>query len=118
MHILQKTASAQTLTFIARELYAGDVDVVITDKAERTSNTVSGTTTLDRFFCQLSAVFTLQEDRSFIAKVYKTGGQTEANLLYRGLIFCTNQDVSEYSLNDGVYTVHTTDNEYVIHGDS
>jgi hypothetical protein len=30
------------------------------------------------------------------------------------MIFCTDQTISTYSINDGVYTKHETTNEYVV----
>jgi hypothetical protein len=34
--------------------------------------------------------------------------------VYRGRIFCTNQTVSEYSINNGEYVQHTSDDDFVI----
>ncbi len=59
----------------------------------------------------LSGSFSLVENRAYSFEV-KDGSE----IIYRGLIFCTDQtDVEKFFVQDGDYTSETSyDNEYVI----
>ena len=116
MIVLQETVSSQTIKFIPRELFAGSVDVVLRDKQLNTTTTYNMTTTVDRYYIESSGVFTLKEDRGYFMQVFKTGGQTLANLLFRSEVFVTNQVLANYSINAGDFTERETTNDYVVYG--
>ena len=111
MIILTTTAVAQQLKFIPREYSASSI--VITDQDTNTPVTYTGVTfTTDRYYLQGNVTFSpvLVEGRFYTLKVLNGG----ASIVYRDMIFCTDQAISTYSINDGVYTKHETTNEYVV----
>jgi|TARA_R110001606_G_scaffold23899_1_gene79812 hypothetical protein len=110
MIILTTTAVAQQLKFIPREYSASSI--VITDQDTNTPVTYTGVTfTTDRYYLQGNVTFSpvLVEGRFYTLKVFNG-----TSVVYRDMIFCTDQAISTYSINDGVYTKHETTNEYVV----
>ena len=83
--------------------------MVITDEGKNTSVTIAITPIIDRYYLSVSEVLTLVDGRSYTVIVLN--GLEE---VYRYKGFCTNQVVSDYSISDGTYVEHATDNEYVI----
>ena len=107
MIILLQSASSQTFKFIPRTLAA--TSMVITDEGTNTDATITITPSVDRYYLSVSAVLSLIEGRSYTISVLN--GLDE---VYRDKLFCTNQTISEYSINNGEYVQNTTDDSYVI----
>ena len=110
MIILTTSVNAQELKFIPREYVA--ISIVITDQDTNTPVTYTGLTFVtDRYYLKGNVTFSpkLIEGRFYTLKVLN--GTT---VVYRDMIFCTDQTISTYSINDGVYTKHETTNEYVV----
>ena len=110
MIILTTSVNAQELKFIPREYVASSI--VITDQDTNTPVTYAGLTFVtDRYYLKGDVIFSpkLIEGRFYTLKVLN--GTT---VVYRDMIFCTDQTISTYSINDGVYTKHETTNEYVV----
>ena len=107
MIILLQSASSQTFKFIPRTLEA--TSMVITDEVTNTDATITITPIVDRYYLSVSTVLSLIEGRSYTLSVLN--GLDE---VYRDKIFCTNQTISEYSINNGEYVQNTTDDSYVI----
>jgi hypothetical protein len=60
-----------------------------------------------------------QEDLSFEflidGRTYNLTCFDGANVVYRDKIMCTNQSISTYTINQGVYVSHATSNEFIIY---
>jgi DNA gyrase/topoisomerase IV subunit B len=111
MIILTTSVNAQELKFIPREYVASSI--VITDQDTNTPVTYTGLTFVtDRYYLKGDVIFSpkLIEGRFYTLKVLNNG----TTVVYRDMIFCTDQTISTYSINDGVYTKHETTNEYVV----
>ncbi len=107
MIILQSSVSAQTFTFIPRTLAA--TSMVVEDELENTSVTTSITPTVSTYYLSVTETLTLVEGRFYTLKVLNG-----SDVVYKDKIFCTNQTVADYSINNGEYTENTTSSEYVI----
>jgi len=107
MIILQESASAQTFKFIPRELEA--TSMVIRDEAENTETTISIIPTVSTYYLEVTEILTLIENRTYTLKVLNG-----TDVVYKDKIFCTNQTISDYSINDGEYVENSTNNEFVI----
>ena len=107
MIILLESVLSQTFKFIPRSLEADSM--VIEDDAENTSVTIDITPTIDRYYLSVSEVLTLVEGRFYTIKVLNG-----LDVVYKDKIFCTNQTVSSYSINDNEYVQHSTNNDFVI----
>ena len=115
MKHLTTSASAQTLKIIPRS-YASTVSMILRDDSTNTSTTYSSiSTSTDKNYLVISQALNpvLVEGR-FYDMTVKEG----SSVIYKDKIFCTNQTISNYSVNSGEYTVPTGndqyDNDYII----
>ena len=115
MRILLDSSNDQTLTFVPRS-YPTTVDYTLVE--EGTGRTVdkadvSTLTALGRL--TITDKFLLQEDKFYSIDVRDSATD---ELIFRDKVFVTNQDVREYSINNGRFTeTETKDNSYIIYGE-
>lgn len=85
---------------------------------EGTKRTVTGTNiaTIDvSGFLTISQKFQLTRDKFYSIDIFDNSDNT---LIFRDKIFCTNQDVKDYSINEGEYVQdESKDNDYIIYGE-
>ena len=112
MIILQESGSSQNIDFIPRSFTSGrSYTVSIVDE---TSNKVIHTATTtgitsNLYFNRYSATFATKQD-IFYNLTIKDG----TTVIFKDKIFCTNQtDLPNYSVNNGVYTANSDDNEFI-----
>ena len=109
MIVLQEIGTAQTFSFIPRtETYNG---IFLRDDQNNTEVEI----TIDSFvvgdyFHTITATFDLKQGR-FYDLVLKDGTE----IVYKDKVFCTNQPVVTYSVNDGQYTSHTSNNDFIVY---
>lgn len=111
MHILQVSASPQTITIIPRYFPQVGVTIQLIDESTNTIATPSVTTTSANGFMTITGTFSLVNNRFYGLKVFQSG-----NLIYRDRVFVTSQtQYDKFTVNAGVYTEETSyDNEYII----
>ena len=107
MIVLKEQVGAQTFKFIPRELVADSM--TITGESTNVTDTYNITPTIDRYYLSVSAAITLVEGEDYVLKVFNGGTE-----VYRDKIYCTNQTIEDYTINENQYTSNTTTNEYVI----
>lgn len=112
---LTTSSSAQTLKIIPRS-YASSVTMILRDDSTNTSTTYTSiSTSTDKNYLVISQALNpvLVEGR-FYDLTIKEG----SNIIYKDKIFCTDQTISDYSVNSGEYTIPTGDdkfdNDYII----
>ena len=108
MIILEEIGTAQTFKIIPRELVADSM--VILNELTDVSETYAITPTVDRYYLVIDEVLNLKEGNFYTLEV-KNGSE----IVYKGKIFCTNQSISTYSVNNNEYTNVTTDNDFIIY---
>lgn len=107
MIVLRPIGTAQTLKFIPRVYEA--TRIVLVDESTNTEVEISASFTKDKYYLTSDIVFNLTEDRFYNLNVYNNNV-----IVYKDKIFCTSQQVLDYSINKDVYTSNVTDNEYII----
>tara|TARA_R100000329_G_scaffold141649_1_gene124606 strand:- start:481 stop:822 length:342 start_codon:yes stop_codon:yes gene_type:complete len=111
MIVLQSSGSSQTFSFIPRSYTSGNTYTVKVNNESTNKEVFSATTTsfsaVDYYY-QYSNTFTLVEDTFYTLEI--TEGST---LIFRDKIFCTNQTVSDFTVNQNQYTTNSTTNEFV-----
>ena len=105
MIILEESALAQEFNIIPR-VNAAD-KVVITGIEGDTEYLFTPTYT--SYYMIVSGVFDLKEGQQYTFIVYD-----DTDEVHRGRIFCTNQDINNFSINDGEYTETTSNNDFII----
>ncbi len=115
MKILLDSSNNQTLSFVPRS-YPSTVDYTLVEEGtQRTVTSTSVSTITVDGFLTISKTFKLTRDKFYSIDIFKSSDST---LIFRDKIFCTNQDVKDYSINDGEYVEDTTyDNSYIIYGE-
>ena len=112
MTILQSSTDSQTINFIPRE-YTEGTTYTITIKDETTNTEVFNSTetifTALDYYYQYSSVFTLVENTMYMLEI-KDG----TNVTFKDKIFCTNQNVTTYSVNKNEYTENTIANDFIV----
>ncbi len=110
MIILQDTDSSQNIKFLARSLSTGTATSVFHDEGED-KDVATDTVTLftDRYYTFFDKdIPELLEGRHYMLTV--TASSVE---IYKGKVFITNQTVSDFSINNGVFTERSTTNEFL-----
>ena len=108
MIILQDTNTTQTFSIIPR-FYTGE-SISFTSESTGATLSYAVTPVMDRYYHVKSGVFNLVEGNYYTLKVYDDTNE----VVYRDKVFVTNQTIADYSVNDGEYITHTTDNEFII----
>ncbi len=109
MKILTTSTSAQTLKIIPRE-YQANIDVVLRDNSTNESTTYSVATSTSGDYMTFNLTLALVENR-FYDMTCKFG----SNVIYKDKIFCTDQTIANYTVNEGQYTTENSyDNDYII----
>jgi hypothetical protein len=84
--------------------------MLITDEIENKTITVPIVTSVNTgYHNYITAAFTLKEARSYLITL-KQGSE----IIYRDKIYCTNQAVTNYTINAGEYVSHTSNNEFIV----
>jgi hypothetical protein len=83
--------------------------IEVVNSAEGTSESVDVTPLIDRYFLEISAILDIKENNFYTLNVYNG-----TDIVFKGRIFCTNQQVKDYTVNKNTYTEQTSTNEFVI----
>lgn len=108
MIVLQQTEDSQTFMCIPRA-YETNVTISLLDKTRNTTVSITPEIDIvgDNYY--VSSVFDLKQDNWYLLTIIY--GETE---IFKDLVFCTNQNVEDYSINSGIYTAQPdADNEYI-----
>lgn len=109
MKILTTSTSAQTLKIIPRE-YQANIDVILRDNSTNESTTYSVATSTSGDYMTFNLTLSLVENR-FYDMTCKFG----SNVIYKDKIFCTDQVIADYTVNEGQYTTENSyNNDYII----
>ncbi len=76
-----------------------------------TTNTVASydiTATIDGYYLTWTEAVTVTEDTFYNMTVYNG-----TDIVYKDRVFCTNQSISIYSVNNNEFTTVSSDNEYI-----
>jgi hypothetical protein len=109
MIILQQIGTEQTFRFIPRsQTYDG---LFITDDQTNTEVQVSIASSVQGdYYDSINATFSLLQNHFYNLEV-----RNGSTVVYKDKIFCTNQSVDSYSINDGKFTSQASDNQFIIY---
>jgi hypothetical protein len=108
MIILKEQESAQNLY---ATIYGTEADsIVLRDEETNEETTIECLFSIDKYYAVTNLVFPIKENK-FYTLTIKNGSE----VVYRDKIFCTNQTISDFTINKDVYIEHSTDNEYIVY---
>lgn len=115
MIVLKEQGTDQTFKFIPRSYSADTIELTSETLNTTTSYSVTvsrvdydGTVDTSGLYLSVTDTFTLKED-NFYTLVVKNG----SDVIYKDKVFCTNQNVEDFSVNNGVYSTYSSTNEYI-----
>ena len=110
MIVVQELPTAQTIKFIPRD--SNYVDAFLTDENTNVTNqlAVISFATGD-YFHTLNAIFPTFENRFYWLELKDANGI----LSLKERLFCTNQVIADFSVNNGGYISNQTNNDFVMY---
>ena len=109
MIVIQETANAQTFSFIPRS-QSYDALYLTDDQTNVEVQVTIDASTQGDYLDTITATFSLTEGH-FYNLVVKDG----ANVVFKDRVFCTNQAIVSFSVNNGQYTSNSTTNDFIVY---
>ena len=82
-----------------------------TDESTNVTTQIQINGTVDKVYYQrIEIECALVENRFYNIRLLNDG-----ELVFRGRVFCTDQSVVSFSVNNGQYTSHSTTNEFIVY---
>ena len=106
--ILKELLTSQTFKIVPRELAADSM--TFTHEETGVITTYAITPTIDRYYLVISKIIALKENHFYKLTVYNG-----ADVVYKGKVYCTNQTIESYSINNGEYVQSSSNNDYIIY---
>lgn len=109
MIILNKTTDPQTFSFIARSKVYDSL--FITDESTNTTVEVTIDSNVSGDYVDtITSTFSLIEDRYYNLEL-----RNGSDVVLKDKVFCTNQSVQSYSVNNDEYTSNNTNNDFIVY---
>ncbi len=107
MNVLTTTLDPQPLVIVPRSTTFDEL--IFTDDSTNIPVVIEIDSVEDKSYYQiLNVLCELIENRFYNVELFNDGA-----LIYRGKVFCTDQTIVNFSVNDGRYTSHATTNQYI-----
>lgn len=104
------TNGAKTFSIIPRQ---EATEVTATLKSETTGTAYTDVTSLsqNKYYYNMACDFeTTLKESSFYTLQVKEG----SNIIFKDKVFCTDQNISDFTVNYNTYTEHSSDNEFIV----
>ena len=108
MIILKQQTGEQTLRFIPRS-YGADT-IILRNETTNEIQTITASFSLEKYYLTTVTSFDLKEN-TFYNLTVKNG----VEVVYKDRIFCTNQDIVDYTVNKNEYVSNATNNDFIIY---
>ena len=100
-------------TFEAKQCLINSVDeftVVLRNETTNEVKTISATFSLNKYYLETSMVFDLLENTFYNLTI-----KNYDEIVYKDKVFCTNQDIVDYTVNKNEYVSNATNNDFIIY---
>jgi len=109
MIILQEIATPQTFSFIPRSGTFNNLQ--ITDEQTGVTTVVAITSSVvGQYYTTITATFSLKENHFYTLTL-----RQNTNVVFKDKVFCTNQAIPTFSVNNGQYVVNTSNNDFILY---
>jgi len=109
MIILQETATAQTFSFIPRSSAYNTLQITDEQTGLTTNVTIASSVT-GSYYDTITATFSLKQNHFYTLTL-----KQNTDIVYKDKIFCTNQAIPTFSVNNGQYVVNTSNNDFILY---
>jgi len=109
MNVLTTSLEPQNLNIVPRSVTFDEL--IFTDDSTNTPETITINSVTDKgYYQQIEIECALIENHYYNVELFNNG-----DLVFRGKVFCTDQPVVSFSVNNGQYTSHSTANEFIVY---
>lgn len=108
--IILTTESVLTQTFSVVTRVGTITDILLVNEQTNNNIYLMFSSTEGSYYTNIEAVFNLVENNFYSLTCFN-----EDEIIYRDKIFCTDQPIVTFSVNNGQYTSNTTTNEYIVY---
>lgn len=109
MNVLTTTTDSQYLNIVPRSVTFDEL--IFTDDSTNTPETITINDVVDKVYYQsIEIQCALTENRFYNITLLNDG-----EVVFRGKVFCTDQPVVSFSVNNGDYTSHSSGNEFIVY---
>lgn len=109
MIVVKEQLTSQTFNFIPR--YGTPVTLELTGENTNVTQIVAGTFTAGDYVYQFTAILPTEENRFYWMLLKDANG----DLVLKERIFCTNQPIDTFSVNNGGYISNQTTNDFIMY---
>jgi len=109
MIILQEIGTAQSFSFIPRQDTYNTLQ--LTDEQTGVTSSVTITTNvIGEYYNTITATFSLKENHFYTLTL-----KQNTTVVFKDKVFCTNQSIPTFSVNNGQYVVNTSNNDFILY---
>jgi hypothetical protein len=108
--IILTTENVLTQTFPLITRGGTLTDIVLKDEQTNVEILLSYITTQGSYYTIIQAIFNLVENHFYTLTCFN-----DSEIIYRDKVFCTDQSIVTFSVNNGQYTSNTTTNEFIVY---
>lgn len=109
MNVLTTSTSPQYLNIVPRSVVFDEL--IFTDDSTNDPETITINGTVNKgYYQRIEIECALIENRFYNVELLNDG-----EVVFRGKVFCTDQAVVNFSVNNGQYTSHSTTNEFIVY---
>jgi len=108
--IILTTENVLTQTFPLITRGGTLTDIVLKDEQTNVEIPLSYTITQGSYYTIIQAIFNLVENHFYTLTCFN-----DSEIIYRDKVFCTDQPIVTFSVNNGQYTSNTTTNEFIVY---
>ena len=109
MIVVQESNTNQTFDFIPR--YGMPTTCELIDENTNVPVSVAGTFTAGDYVYQFTAILPTEENHFYWMLLKDANG----DLVFKERIFCTNQNIDTFSVNNGGYVSNQTTNDFIMY---
>jgi predicted nucleic acid-binding protein len=109
MIILQEVGTAQSFSFIPRSDTYNTLQIT-DEQTGVTSNVTITTNVVGQYYNTITATFSLKENHYYTLTL-----KQNTNVVFKDKVFCTNQSIPTFSVNNGQYIVNTSNNDFILY---
>lgn len=109
MIILQEVGTPQSFSFIPRQDTYNTLQITDEQTGVTTNVTIS-TNVIGQYYNTITATFSLKENHYYTLTL-----KQNTDVVFKDKVFCTNQSIPTFSVNNGQYIVNTSNNDFILY---
>lgn len=109
MIILQEVGAPQSFSFIPRQDTYNTLQIT-DEQTGVTTNVTITTNVVGQYYNTITATFSLKQNHYYTLTL-----KQNTDVVFKDKVFCTNQSIPTFSVNNGQYIVNTSNNDFILY---